>query len=171
MKSILSRLCLRKGSNKLSGYIPGSANIKIDDVIETYFKKREWYYQKDVREDVIAYSLLFDGDNSHLVVRVYVHHDIAIYRIVCQLGVKLLEDVAEKGMIEINRYNQSSRVVCGCISPQGYIAFWLGRNIDGNTFSEHAFEADLAMCMTAADDTTAEIYQKSHEVDNKDLML
>ena len=45
MKSILSRLCLRKGSNKLAGYIPGSANIKIDDVIETYFKKREWYYQ------------------------------------------------------------------------------------------------------------------------------
>ncbi|MDE6644229.1 MAG: hypothetical protein K2K27_09050 [Muribaculaceae bacterium] len=61
----------------------------------------------------------------------------------------------------MNKYNLRAQVVSGCISREGDIIFWLGRNTDGNAFSEQAFAMDLDMVFKEADEEIAQIYKQS----------
>lgn len=88
--------------------------------------------------------------------------DNAIYHIVCQSETKLPQENMNDGIISMNNYNLKASVVSGCISSEGSIIFWLGRNIDGNTFSEQAFAVDFDMVIKETDNVTAHIFKEAH---------
>ena len=95
------------------------------------------------------------------MLKVDVVPDNAIYHIVCQSETKLLQENINNGIIAMNNYNLKAHVVSGCIGSEGNIIFWLGRNIDGNTFSEQAFAVDFDMVIKETDDETAQIYKQA----------
>ena len=170
MKSILSRCSLalgrwNKNASKISGKTLNSIDVKIEDIIENYFNKREWYYSKNVAPDGISYDLFFNRERCNLMVLVDVYPEDAFYRVACHLDEKLSDKSIEKGLIEVNKFNQRAIGVCGFINSKGYIRFWVGRNINGNTFSEEAFIVDLLMCMKTTEEKTVEIFKQLHEVD------
>ena len=52
-------------------------------------------------------------------------------------------------------------MVSGCIGQDGVITIWMGRNTDGDTFSEKVFGCDFDMVMREADTATAQIFKES----------
>lgn len=139
-----------------------SVNQKIEDVIRGYFDKQEWKYRMYTNEDsVITFKLGFSGGNERLMVYVNVFTDEAVYQIGCRSDTKLSQEVIRNGRLAMNNYNIVAKVVSGCIGLDGSIMFWLGRNIDGNTFSEKAFAVDFIMVMNVTDNETAQIYKQA----------
>ena len=139
-----------------------SLGMNIEDVIKGYFDKNDWHYRKYIDEDsVITYVLRFNGNYEKLLFHVNIIPQDDIYEIICQSKTVLAQKDIDKGIIAINKYNYKTQVVSGCISPEGNIIFWLGRNIDGNTFSEQVFAVDLDMVFKEADDETAQIYKQA----------
>ncbi len=113
-------------------------------------------------DSIITFRLGFNGHNETLMLRVDVLSN-AIYQIVCEPETKLSQENINNGIIAMNNYNLlRAQVVSGCIRSEGNIIFWLGRNIDGNTFSEQAFAADLHMVIREADIKTAQIYKQAY---------
>ena len=150
-----------KESSKKLAQFPSSEQ-KIEDVIKGYFDKQEWHYRMYTDEDsIITFRLGFNGDNEKLMLKVDVVPDNAIYHIVCQSETKLLQENINNGIIAMNNYNLKAHVVSGCIGTEGNIIFWLGRNIDGNTFSEQAFAVDFDRVIKETDDETAQIYKQA----------
>ena len=112
-------------------------------------------------DSIITFRLGFNGDNEKLMLKVDVMPDNAIYSIVCESETKLSQENINNGIIVMNDYNLKAQVVSGCISSEGDIIFWLGRNIDGNTFSEQAFAVDFNLVIRETDDETAQIYKQA----------
>lgn len=159
---ILSSCSHRKSTPSADLAKFASQEQKIEDVIKGYFDKREWRYRMYTDEDsVITFRLGFTGDNENLTIHVNVFHDEAMYQIICQSETKLSHDDINSGIIAMNEYNLTARIVSGCITDVGNIVFWLGRNIDGNTFSEQAFAVDFNMVICETDDETAQIYKRA----------
>lgn len=150
----------KDSSKELDQY--SSSNLKIEDVIKGYFDKQEWHYRMYTDEDsTITYRLAFNAENEKLMLRVDILPNNATYHIVCQSETTVPQGNITNGIIAMNNYNLSANVVSGCIGSEGNIIFWLGRNIDGNTFSEQAFAVDFNMIINEADDETAQIYKKA----------
>lgn len=147
-------------SNKFIQALPSGK--KIEDVIKGYFDKNDWHYRMYTDEDsIVTFVLKFSGDNETLNFRVNIIPQDEIYQIICQSETKLAPKDMQNGIIAMNKYNLRAQVVSGCISRKGDIIFWLGRNTDGNTFSEQAFAVDLDMVFKEADEETAQIYKQS----------
>lgn len=150
-----------ESSKEIAQY--SSSERKIEDVIKSYFDKQEWHYRMCTDDDhIITFRLGFNGDNEKLMLKVDVLPDNAIYHIVCQSETKLSQENMNDGIISMNNYNLKASVVSGCISSEGSIIFWLGRNIDGNTFSEQAFAVDFDMVIKETDNVTAHIFKEAH---------
>lgn len=164
ISSILFSSCSHqenKSSKELSQY--STREQTIEDVIKGYFDKQGWHYRMYTDEDsIITFRLGFNGHNEKLTLQVNVLPDNAIYEIIGQSETTLSHEVINAGIIAINNYNLMARVVNGCISHEGDIIFWLGRNIDGNTFSEQAFAVDFDMVVRETDDETAQIYKLAY---------
>lgn len=151
----------KESSKELPPY--SSSERKIENVIKGYFDKQEWHYRMYTDEDsIITFRLGFYGDNEKLMLQVNVLPNNDIYQISCRSDTKLPQNIISNGIIAMNDYNLRANVVSGCISPEGNIIFWLGRNTDGNTFSEQAFSIDCDMVIKEADDETAQIYKQAY---------
>lgn len=146
-----------------------SENRNIEDVIQGYFDKRKWKYHMHTDENsTIRFKLGFTANNEKVFLDVNIFPHNKIYEINCHSETKLPQELVYRGIAAINNYNLSARVVSGCVSPNGDIIFWLGRNIDGNTFSEEAFAIDFEMVIRETDYETAQIYKQSH-INNPEL--
>lgn len=149
-----------KSSKELDQY--PSSERKMEDVIKNYFDKQDWHYRVHTEEDsIISFQLGFNGENEKVLLRVDVLPNNAIYQIISHSETKLPKDKINDGIIAINNYNIKANIVSGCIGTEGNIIFWLGRNIDGNTFSEQAFATDFDMVIQTADYETAQIYKQA----------
>lgn len=115
-------------------------------------------------DSIITFRLGFNGDNEKLMLQVSILPNNAIYQIICQSETKLTQETISNGIIAMNNYNLRARVVSGCVSSEGNITFRLGRNIDGNTFSEQTFAVDFDTVIKEADDKTAQIYKQALNV-------
>lgn len=151
----------KESSKELTQYT--SIDRKIEDVIKGYFDKQEWHYRMYTDEDsIINFRLGFNGDNEKLMLQVNVWPNNVFYQIICQSETTLPQNNISNGIIAVNNYNLRAYVVSGCISPEGNIIFWLGRNTEGNTFSEQAFAVDFDMVIKETDKETAQIFKQAH---------
>lgn len=167
LTSLLFSSCSHRGNSskpELTGSPSGKQ--KIEDVVRGFFDKQEWKYQRYIDEDsVITFRLGINGENETFMLNVHIFPDNDLYQIVGRTETTLPQDAIKNGMIAMNDYNMESSVVSGYITTEGNIIFWLGRNIDGNTFSEKAFSADFYMVTKETDDETAQIYK--HALNSK----
>lgn len=167
MKHLFSRSNQKNEPSEGTAIYAG--NCKIKDVIQKYFDKRRWKYKMFTDENsAIRFQLGFTANNETVFINVNIFPNNEIYEINCHSETKLPQELIYHGIAAINNYNLSAKVVSGCISPNGDIIFWLGRNTDGNTFSEEAFAIDFEMVIRETDYETAQIYKQSH-INNPEL--
>lgn len=136
---------------------------KITEIIKSYFDSEKWKYMFESNNDGTLQSLYsqFTGNNEILRFRINVFPNDKICQILCQPSTKINPNNILGAIQAINEFNLHSRLVCGCIGENGDIAFWLGRNTDGDTFSQEAFAADFHIVFNAAEEETAQIFKKA----------
>ena len=135
-------------------------------MIRGYFDSRQWKYRMYTEEDsVVSFILVFKDDNEEVRFRVVVMPNSNMYQIIGQLNIVIPTPNIDAGIRAINNYNFRARIVSGCVSDEGNIIFWLGRNTDGGTFSEDAFSLDFDMVMREVDYESAQIFKKAMDND------
>lgn len=133
-------------------------------MIGSFFDSQEWKYRKYTENDSVESFLLgFTGDNEEILCRVDVMPSHNMYQIIGQSKTILPASNIDGAIKAINRYNLRAKVVSGCVSEDGSITFWMGRNTDGGSFSEDAFGCDFDMVMRETDMTTAHIFKEAME--------
>lgn len=140
-----------------------SASVdKVEEVIKSYFDKKNWKYQMYTDENsIITFRLGVIGDYETVNIKISIDPEMNFYHIVGGSDISVAEKDRAKGIIAINNYNLSARVVSGCIGSDGSILFWMGRNVNGNAFSEEAFAIDLFMVINETDHQTAHIFKQA----------
>ena len=159
--------CRRLNSNKeenrslaMSSEIREHKNLTT--MIRSFFDSQEWKYRQYADEDSIeSFMLGFMGLNEEILFRVDVMPNHDMYQIIGQSKTIVPVSNIEGAIKAINRYNLRAKVVSGCIGEDGAITFWMGRNTDGDTFSEKAFGCDFDMVMREADTATAQIFKEA----------
>ena len=166
--SLLAISSCSNSENRISEHDIALSDSKIEDVVKAHFDEQNWKYHMYTDEDsIITFEMGFTVDNDKLDVRVCIDPD-DLYQIICNTKTELPPAVIDKGIIAMNDYNVSSRVVSGCVTPKGKIVFWIGRNIDGNAFSEQAFAADFAMVLQETEDATSKIFKQIYATSGPD---
>ncbi len=133
-------------------------------MIKNFFESQKWKYRQYIEEDSVDSFLLgFTGENEEVLFRVDVIPNHNMYQIIGQSKTIVPISNIDGAIKAINRYNLRAKVVSGCVSEDGSITFWMGRNTDGGTFSEEAFGCDFDMVMREVDLSTAYIFKEAIE--------
>ena len=158
--------CRRPNSNKEENRsLTMSSEIgehkDLTTMIRSFFDSQEWKYRQYAEDSIESFMLGFTGLNEEILFRVDVMPNHDMYQIIGQSKTIIPVSNIERAIKAINRYNLRAKVVSGCIGEDGAITFWMGRNTDGNTFSEKAFGCDFDMVMREADTATAQIFKEA----------
>ena len=155
--------CRRPNSNKEENRSSEiRENKDLTTMIRSFFDSQEWKYRQYSEEDFIeSFMLRFTGLNEEILLRVDVIPNHNMYLIIGQSKTIVPVSNIEGAIKAINRYNLRAKVVSGCIGEDGTITFWMGRNTDGETFSEGAFGCDFDMVMREVDKATAHILKEA----------
>ena len=130
--------------------------------IRSFFDSQEWKYRQYMDEDSVeSFMLGFNGLNEEIMFRVDVMPNRNMYHIIAQSKTVIPPSNIDAAIKAINGYNLRAQVVSGCVSEEGNIIFWMGRNTDDGSFSEEAFGCDFDMVMREADTATAQIFQEA----------
>lgn len=130
--------------------------------IRNFFDSQEWKYHQYTEEDSVeSFILGFTGLNEEIMFRVDVMPNRNMYHIIAQSETVIPPSNIDAAIKAINRYNLRARVISGCVSEEGNIIFWMGRNTDDGSFSEDAFDCDFHMVMREADTATAHIFKEA----------
>lgn len=136
----------------------------ITSTIRNFFDSQEWKYRQYTEEDSVeSFMLGFTGLNEEIMFRVDVMPNRNMYHIIAQSETIIPQSNIDAAIKAINRYNLRAQVVSGCVSEEGNIIFWMGRNTDDGSFSEDAFGCDFRMVMREADTATAHIFKEALE--------
>lgn len=103
----------------------------------------------------------FNELNEEIMFRVDVMPNHNMYHIIAQSETVIPPSNIDVAIKSINRYSLRAHVVNGCVSEEGKIIFWMGRNTDDGSFSEDAFGCDFYMVMREADTATAQIFKEA----------
>lgn len=141
---------------------------KVEEVIKRYFDNRDWKYQMFTDENsIITFRLGITGDNETIHIKIDVDPENNKYHIIGGTDTIISANDVCKGILAMNEYNLRAMVVSGCIANDGSIIFWLGRNLNGNAFSEESFVIDFYMVVREADYQTAQIFKQASLDNNK----
>lgn len=132
-------------------------------MIKSYFDKAQWKFTQEYGEDDPAcFISYFNGETEKdvtMIVRVYSNNTYSI--IGCASKVVIPENHFSEGYKAVNEYNLHTPLVCCTLDPDGRIIFWLGRNTDGQAFSEEAFATDFSVILNEADEETSNIFKQA----------
>lgn len=132
---------------------------KVIETIKEYFDSKGWNYNTETESNsVIIMLLVFGQPEDRILLRIRVFMDDKAYEIAGQSDVRISPDKIVEAYNTVNDFNTRSRAVCGCITDDGGIIFWIGRVTDGDAFSLESFEREFDMIYKAADIATSQIY-------------
>lgn len=158
--------CKSSGSNEENRSLIQSSESgeqkNMTDIIRNFFDSQDWKYNIDSEDDSVeSFMLGFTGVNEEIMFCVNVMPNQNMYQIIGQSKTVIPLPNIEAAVRAINRYNLKAKVVCGCVGEDGSINFWMGRNTDGDTFSEEAFSCDFEMVMRVVDTATSLIFKEA----------
>lgn len=135
----------------------------VTETIKSYFDSEKWKYELESQDDDTCHTFYigFTGHHEELRFRINVFPDNKICQIICRSETKIDSEYLVGASHAINEFNLHSKLVCGCVGDNGAIAFWLGRNTDGDTFSKEAFAADFDIVFRVTDNETAQILKRA----------
>gem|GEM_PF-2089489 len=137
------------------------SSIKNKDVIsmiKSYFKSKELKYGIETEDDgTTIFIVRFHGDNTDIIINVFVMPEINLYQIIGSMNATANPNQRQNVLNAINECNCEAEVTNCYLSDNGRIKFWIGRNIDGDTFSEEAFAADFLMVVTDTEQKTPKL--------------
>lgn len=138
-------------------------------MIRSFFDSQEWKYRQYSEEDSVeSFLLVFSGVNEEIMLRVDVMPNRNVYHIIAQSKTVIPPFNFDAALKAINSYNLQAQVVSGCVSDEGNIVFWMGRNTDDGSFSENAFGCDFHMVMREVDVETAHIFKEAMQDKDSD---
>lgn len=135
----------------------------VTETIKNYLDSMGWKYELETEDDGdtnIIYTGI-EGDNESIRIRVIVYVRSCMCQVACQSETIVSKECIPGAIFAMNEFNLRARIVSGCVTDKGAITFWLGRNTDGDTFSEEAFGADFDMLLKVTDRETAQIFKKA----------
>lgn len=131
-------------------------------MIRNFFAAQGWKYRHYTEEDSVeSFMLGFTGLNEEITFRVDVLPNRGSYHIIAQSETVIPTPNIDTAIKAINRYNLRALIVSGCVSEEGNIIFWMGRNTNDGSFSEDAFDCDFRMVMREVDTATAHIFKEA----------
>ena len=134
----------------------------IVSILWTFFDEMETHSELTTEKDSVeCFTVGFDGANGEIMMRVYVMTDCDMYQIIGQQKTFIPESNRDAAIRAINKYNMESNAVAGCISKDGAVTFWIGRYIDGDSFSVDSFAREFNSVLAAAEDTTEHILKEA----------
>ncbi len=155
--------CNKTSNRDIQTDIPAKedAAIKNNDVvsmINSFFKSKELKYGIETEEDgITVFIVRFRGDNTDIIINVFVMPEINLYQIIGSMNVTVQSNQRQSVLNAINECNLEADVTSCYLSNNGEIKFWIGRNIDGDTFSEEAFAADFLMVVNDTEKKTPKL--------------
>lgn len=136
-----------------------SENETTVESIKSFLKSKDLKYTLETdEEDTSTFTLVFsggDGSNeSTIFIRIY---EQDAYQIFGYQDITIPEEHRCQILNAVNNYNLGSALVSGCINNAGKLYFYLGRNTDGNSYSQKAFAVDLGCVLSAIEEETNKI--------------